>query len=270
VGTTPRYREIADELKEVIVGEQRLLNVQLVAGARLPTEPEIGAHFEVSRGTVRQALRELAAEGLIETRGRQGTFVRRLKMLEHSAHSEHPDRKGTADSWFAEVERSGRTPSQDFEFKIVPASNAVAKRLRLDLDDLVVVRDCFRYIDGTPWSDQVSYYPLDLAQKAGLATPHDIEEGTVRRLAKAGFREVGWADEISCRPATADEVRAFDLAQGVSVIVYTRVGWTTERPIRVTREVLPADRNLVLYESGDLSAKRALEEEQDGEGGAEQ
>jgi GntR family transcriptional regulator len=180
-------------------------------------------------------------------------------MLEHSAHTEHPDRKGTSDSWFAEVRRGGRTPSQDFAFRIVPATPGIAKRLRIQPDDLVAVRECFRYVDELPWSIQTSYYPFGIAQAANIATPQDVEEGTVRRLAAHGFREVGWSDEVSCRPATADEVRAFDLARGVSVIVYTRVGWTAEQPIRVTREILPADRNVVMYESGDLAAMHAAE-----------
>jgi GntR family transcriptional regulator len=257
MGTTPRYREIADELRDAILGEQELLGTQLCGGAKLPTEPELGAHYDCSRGTIRQALQSLTAEGLIETRGRNGTFVRRLRVLEHSAHTEHPDRKGTSDSWSSEVLATGRKPSQDFSFRIIPATPAVAKRLRIETDDLVVVREMLRYVDGVPWSDQVSFYPYDVAAAAGLDTPHDIAEGTVRRLGARGFREVGWSDEVSCRPATEDEARTFGVSQDSSVIVYYRVGWTTDRPVRLTREILPADRNVILYEAGDLAAKYA-------------
>lgn len=257
MGTTPRYREIADELRDAILGEQDLLGTKLCGGARLPTEPELGDHFECSRGTIRQALQSLTAEGLIETRGRAGTFVRRLRVLEHSAHTEHPDRKGTADSWHSEVLNSGRVPSQDFSFRIIPAAPGVAKRLRIQEKDLVVVREMLRYVDGVPWSDQVSYYPYDIAAAAGLDTPHDIQEGTVRRLAARGFREIGWADEVSCRPATVEEARTFGISQDASMIVYNRVGWTDQRPVRLTKELLPADRNVVLYEAGDLRAKYA-------------
>jgi GntR family transcriptional regulator len=255
MGTTPRYREIADELRDAIMGEQELLGTRLYGGARLPTEPELGGLFECSRGTIRQALQSLTAEGLIETRGRNGTFVRRLKMLEHSAHTEHPDRKGTSDSWHSEVTASGRTPSQDFNFRIVPAVAGVAKRLHINENDLVVVRDIMRYVDGVPWSEQVSFYPYDVASAAGLDTPHDIQEGTVRRLAARGFREIGWSDEVSCRPATDEEARTFGISQDASMIVYNRVGWTDKQPVRLTRELLPADRNVILYEAGDLTAK---------------
>jgi GntR family transcriptional regulator len=257
VATTPRYREIADELRDAIMSEQEMLGTRLCGGARLPTEPELGTHYECSRGTIRQALQSLTAEGLIETRGRNGTFVRRLRMLEHSAHTEHPDRKGTADSWHSEVLANGGTPSQDFSFRIIPAVTAVANRLKIKVDDLVVVREVLRYVDGISWSDQVSYYPYDVASAAGLDTPHDIEEGTVRRLAARGFREIGWDDEVSCRPATVEEARTFGISQDASMIIYNRVGWTDQRPVRLTKELLPADRNVIRYQNGDLRAKYA-------------
>lgn len=255
---TPRFREIADELRDAVLGEHEILGVRLTSGARLPTEPELGSHFGVSRGTIRDALATLAAEGFIERRGRQGTFVRRLHLLAHSAHAEHPDRKGTADAWRAEVERAGRIPSYNFEFKIVPA-RTVAQRLRVDADDLVVVRELLRHVDGIPYSLQTSYYPLDIARECGLDVPHDIDEGTVRRMAAHGHREIGWADEVSCRPATVDETQTFDLAPGVAVILYLRVAWTAERPVRCTKETLPADRHLVQFEFGDLTAQRAAD-----------
>ena len=57
----PKYRELADELNEAIKAEATVLGVQLVNGAKLPTEPELAEHFHASRGTVRQALAGLAA-----------------------------------------------------------------------------------------------------------------------------------------------------------------------------------------------------------------
>ncbi|WP_163572689.1 GntR family transcriptional regulator [Fodinicola feengrottensis] len=257
--TSPvRYREIADQLRDAIMNEERLVvegvEFYLKGGAKLPTEPELGVLYSVSRGTIRQALKELSSEGLLETRGRAGTFIRRLPMLAHSGTAERPDRKGKSDSWSAEVERAGGQPSQDFSFRIVAATSGVARRLEIEANALVVVRDCFRYVDNVPWAQQISYYPYDVAQAAKIDVPTDIEEGTVRALAKAGYREVRWLDEVSARAATREEATAFRLGGGMFVLYYQRTGWTNERPIRLTREILPADRNIVTYEQVETAA----------------
>lgn len=47
----------------------------LAAGERLPTVRALAAELDVAPGTVARAYRELEAAGIIETRGRLGTFV---------------------------------------------------------------------------------------------------------------------------------------------------------------------------------------------------
>jgi GntR family transcriptional regulator len=248
----PRYRELADELRDAIFAEQALWGVQLLDGAKLPTEPEMAEHFQVSRGTIRQALRDLSADGLIETRGRSGTFVRRLPMLEYNADAENPERRdeqetGTTDSWASVVVASGRAPSTDFRFRIEPANAQVAARLNIEAKAFVVVRESMRYVDEIPWSEQVTYYPYDVAQECELDVPHDIPEGTVRRMAAHGVLEDLLKHEISSRPASEEERRLFELAPGVSVLVYRRVASAKGRIVRYTREILPADRNVITH-----------------------
>jgi GntR family transcriptional regulator len=251
VAQAPRYREVADKIREAILREQILVSVPLADGGQLPTEPELGSHFQVSRGTIRQALRELAAEGLIETRGRSGTYVRRLRMLEYNVDAEDPYRRdeepGVTDTWFSVVKRSGRQPSQDFRFRIEPATTGVASRLKVEVNDLVVVREFIRHVDEIPWSEQVTYYPYPIAEKCGLNTPYDVPEGTVRRMATHGVTEEQLDHEISSRPANDEERRRFELASGVSVLIYRRLGWSSGRPIRYTLEILPADRNVITH-----------------------
>ncbi len=54
----------------------RILDGSLPAGARLPTELELAAEHQISRGTVRQAMSALVNEGLLERVRGRGTFVR--------------------------------------------------------------------------------------------------------------------------------------------------------------------------------------------------
>jgi len=68
-GPDPRYQQIARELKAAIV------RGQYPVGARLPTEAELCARFEISRFTAREAVRLLATAGLVTRRQRAGTVV---------------------------------------------------------------------------------------------------------------------------------------------------------------------------------------------------
>ena len=52
-------------------------------GSLLPREPELIAKFEVSRTALREALKVLAAKGLVETRQRVGTRVRPQEQWNH-------------------------------------------------------------------------------------------------------------------------------------------------------------------------------------------
>jgi GntR family transcriptional regulator, galactonate operon transcriptional repressor len=55
---------------------RKILRGRLKAGASLPTEPEIGAELGVSRTVVREAVKTLAAKGLVVTGPRLGMRVR--------------------------------------------------------------------------------------------------------------------------------------------------------------------------------------------------
>jgi DNA-binding GntR family transcriptional regulator len=72
----PRYREVADALRAEIDA--------LKPGDLLPTEAQLTERFRVSRFTVREALRALAAEGRVARRRGSGTVVGAVPTLRQS------------------------------------------------------------------------------------------------------------------------------------------------------------------------------------------
>jgi GntR family transcriptional regulator, transcriptional repressor for pyruvate dehydrogenase complex len=70
-GPQPAYERLAETLRD------QILSGQLRPGDQLPIEPELSARFNVSRSTVREALRVLASQKLVvTTRGvTGGSFV---------------------------------------------------------------------------------------------------------------------------------------------------------------------------------------------------
>ncbi|MER5702291.1 GntR family transcriptional regulator [Micromonospora sp. NPDC002296] len=66
---TPPYEQVRGQLAEQI-GDGRL-----PVGTRLPTVRRLAGELGLAANTVARAYRELEAAGLLETRGRHGTFV---------------------------------------------------------------------------------------------------------------------------------------------------------------------------------------------------
>lgn len=248
---TPLYRRIADDLRAAI------RDGELPPGAQLPTEPELEQQYGVSRNTVRLAIALLVNEGLLDRAPRRGTTVRETATLTYYAtraeSAERPARE-PGDAFVDEVRGQGRQPTQTFELQLVPAAVEVASRLRLDENATTVLRRLLRYVDGRPWSIQNSYYPVDIAEQAGLTEPQNIPEGTVRRMAAHGHIEVGYIDEIATRMPTPDETQFLQLSVGVPVLVYARTTYTDVRPLRLTMTTFAGDRNRLVYELGKLQA----------------
>lgn len=65
----PRYLQLAEELRQSILSEK------FADGTQFPTETSLCKTYDVSRFTVREALRRLEAEGLIQRKRGSGTTV---------------------------------------------------------------------------------------------------------------------------------------------------------------------------------------------------
>lgn len=78
------YEQVADQLRELIVAGE------LARGERLPNETVLAAEFGVSRATVREALRLLAAQNLIRTaKGASGGSYVTLPTVDHISEFLH-------------------------------------------------------------------------------------------------------------------------------------------------------------------------------------
>ncbi|WP_054816180.1 GntR family transcriptional regulator [Nocardia arizonensis] len=62
-----------EQLRQGIVARVRA--GQLTAGTKIPTVRALAADLGLAPNTVARAYRELEADGVLETRGRQGTFI---------------------------------------------------------------------------------------------------------------------------------------------------------------------------------------------------
>ncbi|WP_181541168.1 GntR family transcriptional regulator [Micromonospora saelicesensis] len=92
----PRYRAIADELRE------RIESGVIPRGVPLPTESALTAEFRAARGTVRQAIAALRDAGLVATQHGRGTYVTPDQhQLAENSETETQQRKVAADAELA-------------------------------------------------------------------------------------------------------------------------------------------------------------------------
>ncbi|MFC5723502.1 GntR family transcriptional regulator [Streptomyces gamaensis] len=247
----PKYRQVADALRREIDGGK------YPPGARLPSESELSARFDASRNTVRSGLSLLVSEGLVASSQGLGYEVRSHEVFElNASRFENLTFPQNGDAYNTDVTNAGRRPHQTFRVELKPAPEDVAKRLAIEPGSTTVLRFCHRYVDDVPWSTQATYYPGWLIEKASrLTTPGDIPEGTTRYLAGVGIEQVGYFDEIATRMPTPDEGRLLEVGAGVPVLLWTRTGYSDERPIRCTITTFRGDLNRMNYEIGDLGAR---------------
>ena len=248
----PMYRHIADDLRDQITRGELAPNV------KLPTEGELSDQYVASRNTVREAIRRLTDEGLLESRPGQGTFVARKVDPFVTVLTADPKTGfggGETAAYFSKVREEHRVPTSSVpRVEVVTASDAVAGLLGIPLQTQVVSRSQYRYIDDIPWSLQTSFYLMDFITKGAtkLLMALDIEEGSVSYLDnEIGVRQTGYRDWITGRLATEDEQAFFGIGHNAAVFVDSRVAFDQNNiPMRLTVTIFPVDRNQLIVNVG--------------------
>jgi GntR family transcriptional regulator len=152
----PMYLKIAAEIrKQIDTGV-------LAGGTQLPTEADLTDQYRASRNTVRDAIKRLTSEGLVETRPGQGTFVTMRIDPFVAVLSGDPQALGGAEgaTYLSEINKThriGRLSVPRVEIQAPPVE--VGRRLRIAPSAQVVSRHQMRYVDCIPWSLQTSFIP---------------------------------------------------------------------------------------------------------------
>jgi GntR family transcriptional regulator len=251
----PMYRQIAEDLREQIESGR------LEPGQQLRTEIELRERYGASRNTVRDAIKLLTALGLVETRPGQGTFVPQKIDPFISTLSDEPTGAGVTEgaSYLSEVSKRDRKASTSpLQVEIQEASDDVSSGLGIAKGTEVISRHERRFIDGTPWSMQTSYYPMEFADRGAelLRSARNIIEGTVQYLADTlHIHQVGYRDWITVRAPNPTEEDFFKLPSDGRVAMYEifRTAFDGNGvPMRLTVTVYPADRNQFIVNVGTV------------------
>jgi GntR family phosphonate transport system transcriptional regulator len=120
-------------------------------GARLPTEAELSARFAVNRHTVRRAMEELEARGLIRVEQGRGSFVAE-DVLDY--------RLGPRTRFSEIIRRQNRDPAgQILRIAEIPAEAGLAEALGIRRGRSVVAVDRLALADGRPMVLGTHHFP---------------------------------------------------------------------------------------------------------------
>ncbi|WP_103502217.1 FadR/GntR family transcriptional regulator [Streptomyces sp. SM14] len=87
--TSPRRSALADQV--IIELRRQITSGEWPVGSRIPTEPELVEQLGVARNTVREAIRALAHNGLLDIRQGSGTYVLATSELAGVMHRRFAD-----------------------------------------------------------------------------------------------------------------------------------------------------------------------------------
>jgi GntR family transcriptional regulator len=238
---TTRYRLIADELRAAIKqGTYR-------PGDRLPSETELMEQHSVSRGTAREALATLRAEGLAEARRGSGVYVRSFRQLRRNATERLASTVwGTGRSiWDVDVE-DRPLDTTDVTVEEIDAPEHVAGCLGTTR---VWMRSRTYTVEGRNVQRAVSYLPSDLVAGSPITELNTGPGGTYARLADLGHAPVRFREEVKARMPIGDEVTTLGLGSGTPVVLIARTAFDASgRPVEVNEMVLDSSSYLLQYD----------------------
>ena len=225
---TPLYHQLKELLAE------RIARGEWQPGDMLPTEEQLQEQYEISRTTVRQALKELEVEGRISRQRGRGTFVSRPK-LSHSAEphfslSDTLRQQGVEPGW------------KVLAAEWLPASPEIADRLELQPGTPVFELRRLRLANEEAIGYHVAY------ASPAVATSIDrgrLESGgSLEYLRGKDGLEGSYADRIlEAIPATEQVAAWLDVEAGTPMFLIRRqVFDRQEQPIELLRAVYRGDR----------------------------
>lgn len=196
-----------------------------------PGELTLTEEYEVSRHTIREALRVLRTEGVLRShRGRQTTV-------------EPPVYRQSLRSLYSLVDAvaaQGSTPRSDV-LRLAPTVNAsVSEELGLPPETELVVIERVRYADDQPLAHDVSWLPADRARS--LLSRDLTHAGLYAELQEMGVTIDSGSERVSAENAARHIAQALNLPAGAAVLRLERRASAQGAPIEWRETHVRADR----------------------------
>ncbi|MFB6948672.1 GntR family transcriptional regulator [Streptomyces niveus] len=251
------YERIADEIRSSIrAGELR-------PGDRLPSEAQLAEDHRRSVPTIRDALRVLQDEGLIEKQHGRGTFVRKPRTTVQRTNERHQWEKDRAREPEDERLKTGSTEHDTGLTVDDLVFHASYAEVRADKE----LAEVFGMPDGTPLI-QRAYRTRYAAENAPFtlvtsylvrayveANPDLLDAanepwpgGTQSQLHSVGIELDRIEERVTARPPSPEEAEELELPPGTSVLLLRKTSYDTDgRAVEMSDVTLPGDRTEMVF-----------------------
>ncbi|CAL9428346.1 HTH-type transcriptional repressor NagR [Streptomyces sp. enrichment culture] len=242
----PRYLQIAEDIV------QQIRAGALQPGDQVPSEAEMVERYGVSGGTIRKAMTEIRASGLVDTRHGKGSYVKARPPVRHrsSDRFRRSLRRGGKAAYLAESEQSGATAKVSVIF-IGPmeAPEDIAQRLDVEPGTQILARRRLYFRNGTPVETATSYLPWDVVKDIPeLFAENPGGGGIYARLEDHGHVFAEFVETLQARPAAKAEASELALSPGAPVVHLLRNAVTeTGRVVEVCDTLMAADQFVFEY-----------------------
>lgn len=221
----PLYSQVVEGIKARIESGAYKIN------SRIPTEPELCEEYGVSRITVRRAVEELEAEGLLIRRQGKGTFVteKAAKVAEKAVYS---------------FNEACRAMGKEASTRVIGARTEKATAedmagLNLPENSRVVEIDRVRYADGEAVLLERNHFPMALSYllESNL-------KGSIYELLRTYGVKPSWASKkISLIEADENKASLLGIKEGTSLILVQEVVYDQkDRPLHVSHLYVRGER----------------------------
>ena len=225
----------------------------------LPGELSLMQQFNVARVTVRRALEQLAAEGLITREPGRGTWPAQRPVAEAPSKTSASTRQHSRLTGLLEnlVSMGLHTSVKVLDVSVVNASAEVAQALGIATGASVQKAIRVRSTKEGPLSHITTYVPQTIAASFGA---RELAKKPILLLLEQAGVKVGRAEQhISARLADAEVARHLDVAVGSALLAVRRLIYDeADTPVQWLHGLYRPDRYeyvMQLSRVGDIDAK---------------
>ncbi len=213
--TLPRYKWLADVVRSTI--ERGMIR----DNEALPSERELAEKYEVSRDTVRKAVRYLEERGVIYSDHGRGTFVAPAILRRMSRF---------IDSFSQDTQLRGGVPGQRvLEVETVAASMGVAGLLGIEPGHLLLRVRRVRLIDRVPVGLHDAYFPMSRGAQLERSELEAAESLYRLLTEKFGFAPAEAVENLCAGVADAEDASLLGVRVGAPILVCERVTLSDRR-----------------------------------------